>query len=54
MLGICRFAGKRVLEQVLTTFVRKTESGNFLIFVLRIAGRAFIKHYLSFSGLLIL
>jgi hypothetical protein len=29
MLGICRFAGKRVLEQVLTTFVRRTESGKY-------------------------
>lgn len=29
MLGICQFAGKRVLEQVLTTFVRKMASGRY-------------------------
>jgi len=44
MLGICQFAGKRVLEQGLTTFVRKMASGRYsTILFFRLASSMYLE-----------
>ena len=48
MLGSCPFVGKRVLEQVLITFVRKMAYGNCLHFYFMVITVVYM--FTTFSG----